>query len=80
MYIVHNADSGGRGVGNVTYTIRPMYKYVVTEILLCGLRYLCLNDTCFFPRPELRQHPALYTLHKIPRNRAPPSGPPNIIR
>ena len=66
-------------MGDITYTIGPMFKYMVTEILLCSLGYLCLNDTCFFPRPELRQHPALYTLHKIPRDGASPSGPPNMI-
>ncbi len=98
-------------MGNISYTIRPMYKYMVTEILLCGLGSLCLSDTYFFPRPssenitpyiryrdpvvwpwfsvserhllfskaELREHHALYTLHKIPRDRASPSGPPNMI-
>ena len=52
---------------------------MVTEILLCGLGSLCLRDTCFFPRPEHRQHPALYTLHKSPKDRASPSGPTNMI-
>ena len=35
---------------------------------------LCVSDTCFFPRPELQQHLALYTLHKTPKERASPSA------
>ena len=44
-----------------------------------ALVLLCLSDTCFFPRPELRQHLALYTLHKSPKDRKFRSGPPNMI-
>ena len=44
-----------------------------------ALVLLCLSDISFFPRPELRQDLALYTLHKTPMDGASPSGPPNII-
>ena len=44
-----------------------------------ALVLLSLRDTCFFSRPELRQHLALYTLHKTPMDGASPSGPPNMI-
>ena len=38
---------------------------MVIEILLCGLGYLCVSDTCFSPGSELRQHLALYTPHNV---------------
>ena len=66
-------------MGNIIYTIRLIQKYMVIEVLLCGLGYPCLSDISFFPRPELREHLALYTLHKTPMNGASPSGPPLII-
>ena len=66
-------------MGNITYTIRPMYKYMVTEILLCGLGSLVSERHLLFSKAELREHHALYTLHKIPKDRATPSGPTNMI-
>ena len=39
-------------MGNMSYTVKLTQTYMVTKILLCGLVYLCLNDTYFFPRPE----------------------------
>ena len=51
----------------------------IGQLISCSTILLCLNDTCFFPRPELRQHLALYTLHKTPKDGASPSGPPNMI-
>ena len=44
-----------------------------------ALVLLCLSDISFFPRPEFREHLALYTLHKTPMDGASPSGPPNMI-
>ena len=37
-------------MGNITYTIRPMYKYMVTEILLCGLGSLVSERHLLFPK------------------------------
>ena len=37
-------------MGNITYTIRPMYKYMVTEILLCGLGSLVSERLLLFPK------------------------------
>ena len=66
-------------MGNIVYAIRLIQKYMVIEVLLCGLRSLVSEGHCFFPRPELREHLALYTLHKTPMDGASPSGPPNMI-
>ena len=55
---------------------RQVYDY---RSCCVALVLLCLSGTCFFQRPELRQHPALYTLHKIPKARASPGGPTNMI-
>ena len=42
--------------------------------------FSCVWGTlAFFPRSELRQHLALYTLHKTPTDGASPSGSPNMI-
>ena len=37
-------------MGNISHTIRPRYKYMVTEILLCGLRSLVPERHLLFPK------------------------------
>ena len=69
----------GLGVGNIIYTISLTQKYMVIEVLLCGLGSLVSEGHLLFPKAELRQHLSLYTLHKTPMDGASPSGPPLII-
>ena len=37
-------------MGNISHTIRPMFKYMVTEILLCGLGSLVSERHLLFPK------------------------------
>ena len=39
-----------------------------------ALVLLCLSDICFFQRPELREHLALYAQYKITKDKVPPNG------
>ena len=67
-------------MGNIIYTIGLIQKYMVIEVLLCGLRPLVSEGHLLFPKdPKLQEHLALYTLHKTPMDGASPSGPPNMI-
>ena len=62
----------------MSYTVKLTQTYMVTKILLCGLVYLCLNDTYFSRGPRANNIPLLCTLHIFLKDRVSPSGSPNM--
>ena len=45
------------GVGNIIYTISTTKKYMVTEILLCGLGSLVSEGHLLFPKARVPRTP-----------------------
>ena len=66
-------------MGNIIYTISLTQKYMVIEVLLCGLGSLVSEGHLLFPKARTPTTPRLYRLHKTPMDGASPSGPPHII-
>ena len=58
MYRTQNwAVTGGLEWGNIIYTIRLIQKYMVIEILLCGLGSLVSEGHLLFPKARTPRTP-----------------------
>ena len=60
-YRAHNlTNCTDSGVGNIIYTIRLTQKYMVIEILLCGLGSLVSEGHLLFPKARSSDNTSLY--------------------